>query len=267
VAKQWAQGAPAAEKIGWRLGMQAYTFHHYTFFEAVEKTAQLGLKWIEAYPGQILNKKYKDTKFNHAAPPELWDVAAAKLKAEGVRLVNYGVVRLKKDEAACRQVFDFAKVMGIETLVAEPTWQAFPLLDTLCKQYKMNIAIHNHPGPSRWARPEKILKATQGLSKRIGSCADTGHWIRTGVDPLAAVCMLKGRIVSAHLKDLNELAREAHDVPFGTGVGQFREILAELRRQKFQGVFSIEYEHKWKKAMPDIAKCVNAFDEAAKYLA
>jgi sugar phosphate isomerase/epimerase len=267
VAKQWAKGAPAAEKIGWRLGMQAFTFHHYTFFEAVEKTAQLGLKCIEAYPGQILNKKHKDTRFNHDAPPEIWEAAREKLTVEGVALVNYGVVRLRKDEAACRKVFDFAKVMGIETIVCEPTWQAFPLLDKLCKQYKINIAIHNHPGPSRWARPETALKATRGLSKRIGSCADTGHWIRTGVDPLEAVYMLKGRIVTAHLKDLNELSREAHDVPFGTGVGQFKPILATLRQQKFQGVFSIEYEYKWKKAMPDIAKCVAAFDAAARDLA
>ena len=42
---------------GWRLGTQAYSFNRYTFFEAIEKTASLGLDWIEAYPGQTLSDK------------------------------------------------------------------------------------------------------------------------------------------------------------------------------------------------------------------
>ena len=47
-----AAGAPHAEKLGWRLGCQAYSFNHYTFYEAVDKNASLGLHYIEAYPGQ-----------------------------------------------------------------------------------------------------------------------------------------------------------------------------------------------------------------------
>src|SRR5207248_3176603 len=46
------KGAPNADKLGWRLGCQAYTFRSGSFFEAIDKTAQLGLHWIEAYPGQ-----------------------------------------------------------------------------------------------------------------------------------------------------------------------------------------------------------------------
>ncbi|MBM4081693.1 MAG: ThuA domain-containing protein, partial [Planctomycetes bacterium] len=36
----------AQEKLGWRLGIEAYTFHKFTFFEAIEKTAQLGLAYM-----------------------------------------------------------------------------------------------------------------------------------------------------------------------------------------------------------------------------
>ena len=35
---------------GWRLGVQAWTFNRFTFYEAIDKTASLGLEWIEAYP-------------------------------------------------------------------------------------------------------------------------------------------------------------------------------------------------------------------------
>jgi sugar phosphate isomerase/epimerase len=268
VAKKMTKGAPTAEKLGWRLGMQAFTFHKYTFFEAVDKVAKLGLKYIEAYPGQALSKKKPDVKFNHEADPAVWKEAKAKLKAAGVKVVCYGVVRLRKDEAACRVVFDFAKTMGIETIVTEPTRQACKLLDKLSKEYGITLSIHNHPRPSRYWGPQHVLTATKGCSRRIGACADNGHWMRSGVDPMKATKALKGRIVSLHLKDLTEFGvREAHDVPWGTGVGDVRALLEELYRQKVKAVFSIEYEHNWFKSMPEIAKCINYFESVAKELA
>ena len=56
-AADLAKGAPNAEKLGWRLGCQAYSFNRFTFFEAVDKTASLGLHYIEGYPGQRISKK------------------------------------------------------------------------------------------------------------------------------------------------------------------------------------------------------------------
>ena len=42
------------EKVGWELGVQSYTFHKFSFCEAVDKVHQLGLKNIEVYFGQSL---------------------------------------------------------------------------------------------------------------------------------------------------------------------------------------------------------------------
>ena len=44
-------------------------------------------------------------------------------------------------------------------------------------------------------------------------------------------------------------------------------MLTELRRQKFKGVFSIEYEYHWDNSLPEIAQCVAYFDKAAIQLA
>ena len=46
-----AADTSSAEKLGWRLGVQAYTFRELTFFETVDKVHELGLKYIEMYPG------------------------------------------------------------------------------------------------------------------------------------------------------------------------------------------------------------------------
>ncbi len=52
---------------GWRLGMQAWTFNRFTFYEAVDKTASLGLDWIGAYPCQRLFVKKIDFKPSRVA--------------------------------------------------------------------------------------------------------------------------------------------------------------------------------------------------------
>jgi len=250
----------------WRLGMQAYSFNRFTFYEAVEKNKALGMDYIEAYPGQKLSAAHGDAKFDHNMSPALRLEVKQMLKAKGVKLVNYGVVGLPNNENECRKVFNFARDMGIETIVSEPPEDAFDLIDKLCQEYKIGVAIHNHPKPSHYWDYKTVLKVCEGRSKWIGACADTGHWTRSGIDPLEAVKALgrADRIRSFHFKDLNEFGvRSAHDVPWGTGVSKARAVLQEVARQGFEGSFSIEYEHNWLNSMPEIAKCVTFFGRTA----
>jgi len=258
--------ANAAGEENWKLGMQAYSFNRFTFFEAVDKNKALEMKYIECYPGQTLSKEKPDVKVDHNMSSSDRKLMLQKLSDSGVKLMNYGVVGLPNNEAECRKVFDFAKEMGIETIVSEPPEDAFELIDKLCEEYRINVAIHNHPKPSHYWDPDTVLKVCKGRSKRIGACADTGHWMRSGVDPLGAIKKLGAakRIISLHFKDLNEFGnRGAHDVPWGTGAGQVRAILTELDRQQFKGVFSIEYEHNWLNSMPEISQCVAFFRKTA----
>ncbi len=252
---------------GWRLAVQAYSFNKFTFFEAIDKAASLGLDWIEAYPGQKLSLKHPDAQMIHTMPANLRQEVKDKLKDAGVHLVNYGVVELPNDEKKCREVFDFAKDMGIETIVSEPEESTLELVDRLCQEYKIQVAIHNHPAPSRYWDPDKVLAALKGRSKWIGATADVGHWMRSGIQPLEGLQKLKGRIISLHFKDLNEFGKkEAHDVVWGTGVGNVPALLYELHHQKFRGVFSIEYEHNWENSLPEIRQCVAFFNKVASAL-
>ena len=263
-----AKGAPNAEKIGWRLGCQAYSFNHYSFFEAVDKNASLGLHYIEMYPGQKMSNDKPDIRVGEGMTDDARKDVKKKLKDSGVKLVNYGVCGLPKDEGACRRTFDFAKDMGIETIVSEPPLDAFDTIDKLCEEYKINVAMHNHPEPSRYWNPDTVLKVCKGRTKRIGACADTGHWMRSGINPLDAVKKLEGRIISFHFKDLNKYGRQgAHDVPWGTGKANVKAILTEVHRQGLKAVFSIEYEHNWTTSVPEIAQCVAYFDKVAAELA
>jgi len=258
-------GAPAAEAMCWDLGCQAYSFNRFTFYEAIDKVASMGMHVIEAYPGQRLSKdKPEDVLLHHDMDPALHAEVLAKLKESNVKAVCYGVVGLSRQEEESRKVFDFAKAMGIGTIVSEPSPKDFDTIEKLADEYGINVAIHNHPKPSRYWDYKTVLKACEGRSKRIGSCADSGHWMRSGINPLEAVKALEGRIISFHLKDLNKYGKPGeHDVIWGTGKADVKAILTEVHRQGFKGVFSVEYEHNWEHSVPEIAASAKYFNEVA----
>lgn len=261
-----AERGAAAPK--WKLAVQAWTFHDSTLFEAIEKTKAAGVEYLEIFPGQRLSPERPDVSFDHNSPASVREDVEKKLKEAGVKLVAYGVVGLGTDEAENRKVFGFAKAMGIGTIVTEAEPGALEAIDRLAEEYNVVVALHNHPKPSRYWNPEAVLEAVRGRSKRIGSCADTGHWMRSGVDPLEALRKLEGRIVSSHFKDLGEFGNPAaHDVVWGTGKANARALLEELHRQGFSGVVSIEYEHNWGKSLPEVTECAKFFRQVTEEIA
>ncbi len=265
-----AADVPPELKVGgFMIGPQAYSFNRFSFFEAIDKAKEAGASVIEAYPGQRLSPDNK-TPFNHTASPSVWAKTKIKLESAGVRIVNYGVVGLGNDETENRKVFDFAKIMGIPCITTEPAEGCFDLLDKLVKEYDITVAIHNHPKKAndpkyKYWDPKYVLECVQGHDPRIGACADTGHWMRSGIKPMNGIKTLEGRIISLHLKDRNEFGMEkTHDVPFGQGKGSVKEVLDELRRQGFNGNISIEYEHNWDNNVGDIAQCIDFVREYGK---
>ncbi len=225
------------------LAVQCWTFRAFSFVEALDKVKSLGVTAVQAYPGQVLSPEYPGVTFGHHLSEEQHAFVAQALQERGLRLVAYGVVDLGRDEQSMRSVFDFAHRLGIGTIVAEPEFEVMPLLERLVQEYGIRVAIHNHPAPSRYARPETVAEQIAARDRRLGACADTGHWLRTGVVPVQALRLLHGRVLDVHLKDLNAFASpEAYDVPCGQGKADIRAVVAELRRQGYDGFLTIEYE-------------------------
>ena len=256
----------AADKLGWQLAVHSYTFQKFSLFDAIDKTAALGVKYMSISGSAILDGTNRLTTVN------LTDEQRArideKLHADGFgHFVNIGVVQLPANEAKCRQVFEFAKKWGIEILVSEPPTNALDIIEKLCIEYNIKVAIHEHPkGHSIYWNPDAVLAALKGRTPLMGACADVGHWIRSGLDPLECIKKLDGHIFALHFKDLNKFGPDAHDVPWGTGVGESKAILAELKRQQFHGAFCVEYEYHWENSSPEIARCVKFFNQTCDEL-
>lgn len=255
----------AAESLGWKLGVQTYSFNRFTFFEAIDKAASIGLKYAEAYPGQRISDEI-DGKMGPGMSAAQIAAVKDKLDAAGIQLTAFGVVGLSKDEQASRKVFQWCKQFGIEVINTEVREDAFDTLEKLAAEYNIKVGLHNHPQPSHYWNPDTVLKAIEGRGDWIGACADTGHWMRSGLKPVDCLQQLEGRIVSFHFKDLNRMGKGAHDVPWGTGAGDVPAVLAEMKRQGFQGPVSIEYEHNWLESLPEIAECVRNFHQMATAL-
>lgn len=264
----WAQvstnNTSSADQLGWKLAVHSYTFRKFSIFDAIDMTAALGVKYMSISGGVTFDGTNGLTTVNLTdAQREAID---KKLRADGFgNFVNIGVVQLPADEAKSRKVFEFAKKWGINVLVAEPAPDALDTVEKLCEEYNIKVAIHDHPKPSHYWNPDTVLAAIKGRPM-IGACADIGHWMRSGLDPLECIKKLDGHIICLHFKDLNEMGPKAHDVPWGTGVGKTRQIMEELKRQHFHGAFCVEYEYHWENSSPEIAQCVKFFNSTCDEL-
>lgn len=241
-------------KLGWKFGAQAYSFRLFTLAEALDKMDSCGLQFVECYPGQTIGGGIEgkmDYKMDAAKRAEVLNLLKSKKKT----MMAFGVVNGNNPEE-WKQIFEFAKAMGIKSITSEPARKDLDIVSALCDEYKIKLAIHDHPKPSHYWHPDSVLAAVKGRSKYMGACADIGHWVRSGLDPVECIQKLEGRVFSLHFKDLNEKSPKAHDVIWTTGVSNMEGVLKELKKQKFQGLFSAEYEYNWSNSVPDITQSV-----------
>jgi len=249
-----------AEKMGWKLAMQSYSFHDFTLVETLDKCNELGLKYIEVFHFHKIGGKWGDVALfdlDPAAQKELAEYAVSK----GVKIVASGVFT-GTTEQEWRQFFEMAHNMGMEYVTAEPPLDMWDLVEELSNKYQLKVAVHNHPKPSDYWNPDFLLAAVGSRSKDLGSCADVGHWNRCGLDQLECLRKLNGRLISFHFKDIvSKEEGEQHDCIWGEGCLNVPEMLNILREQNFKGYIGIEYEYNWDNSVPDIKKCIENFNQ------
>jgi sugar phosphate isomerase/epimerase len=253
-----------ADKLGWKLALQSWTVHQ-TVAQSIDIARQIGVRYIEIYPGQPLSPDDKG-KFAPEMTAEQIRTVLATAKSAGVEIIDCGVIGIPAKEADARKLFGWAKKMGITTLVAEPDPKALPLIDKLAGEYGINVAIHDHPKPSRYWDPDYAYSVIKDFP-HVGFCADVGHWKRSGLDPVAILKKYGAKVFSLHFKDLvaGGGSTGLHDAPWGTGENHAAEMLCVLKEKGFKGPVAIEYEWKWD--VPTLQACVNFFYDQANKLA
>ncbi len=247
----------------WKIGVQMWTFMEFTFAEALDKVDSAGVKYIEAFWGQPLGAGMKDS-FGIRMSDENKAKLKQLLQQKGISIVAMGVI-VPKTKEEWKQAFDLAKEFGLSYVTAEPLKNQWDMVDSMAGAYGIKVAIHDHPKPNVYWSPDSVLAAIQG-HPNIGSCADVGHWARNGINPVDALKKLAGHVYGVHLKDIKKFDdTKAEDTIVGKGVIDFPPIFQELKRQHFNGMFSIEHESNWYHSVPDVIETVKFYnDQVAK---
>ncbi len=250
--------ASAGSTAGFKLGVQMWTFRMFSFVDALDKVDSAGIKNIEAFWGQKLGGGLPG-EFGADMNTDTRNKLKKILQDKGISIVAMGVI-VPKDKAEWIKAFDLAKDFGLSYITAEPIKTQWDMVDSLAGAYGIKVAIHDHPKPNVYWSPDSVLAAIKGHNN-IGSCADVGHWARNGINPVDALKELQGHIFGVHLKDIVKFNdTQAADTVVSKGVINFPAIFAELKRQNFNGMLSIEHESNWYHSLPDIIATKNYYD-------
>ncbi|HVU87803.1 MAG TPA: sugar phosphate isomerase/epimerase [Pirellulales bacterium] len=246
----------ADDYAGFMMGIQTYSLRGYPTEKALQLAKELGFTTLEFATGHLSTK---------ASPAEI-DAVKAQVHRLGLKALAHGVNPFTKDHEANRKIFEFAKRFGVRNLSADPHEDAFDSLDKLVAEYDIRIAIHNHGPGARYDKVSDVLNAVKGHHPSIGACADLGHYIRSGEDPVRAITLLAGRLYGVHLKDFAEPKKDAAGVILGKGQLDLPATFRALRKAEFpaDACLALEYEEKPENPLDDIRQCLAAAAEGAR---
>lgn len=255
-----ARAAEGADPyLGFKMGIQSYSLREFKAEAALEHTKALGLKFWESYGSHLPIT---------AVPKQ---IAAHKelLAKYGVTLISYGVLGFDDNENAAREKFEFAKAMGIQSISADPKPDkaTFDLLDKMCAEYDVAIAIHNHGPGHRYNKISDVETVVKDRHPKIGACVDTGHYLRSDEDPVEAVQRLGKRVFGCHVKDVKTTEvdgrRQKQFKIAGEGDLNVVGLLKALKSLDYQYCLALEYEENAKNPLPDIESCLKHVRECA----
>ncbi len=240
---------------GWPIGVQSYSLRKFDLHEAVRHIQGMGLHYVEFYSKHLDPKASDDT------------ITETKklLSSAGITLNAHGVNGFSKDHEANRKVFEFAKKAGVKNITANPKPDSFDSLDKLVAEFDIRVCIHNHGPGALFDKSDDTLNAVKDHDKRIGACVDTGHYIRSGENPVDVIRKLGDRVHALHIKDdTHKGDKGSHNVVIGEANLDVVGVFKALKDIKFpaDGSISLEYESNPDNPIEDMKACLAVAREA-----
>lgn len=229
-----------------KIGITSYSLRKLTLDDAIARLKDAGIKYISL----------KDVHASLKSTPEERKAIRKKIEDAGLILMGGGVIYMKNDAAQLRNAFEYARDLGMKTIVCSPEPQALDEVEKLVKEFDIRIAIHNHgPGDKLFPSPNDVLRLVAHRDQRMGACVDIGHTIRLGEDPAAAINKCGGRLYEVHLKDVTAAAPDAKPTELGKGVIDLPAVLKTLIKLKWPYHAALEYEAKPDNVVPGMMEC------------
>jgi sugar phosphate isomerase/epimerase len=232
-----------------QMGIAGYTFKSFSIDQSIAMMKRVGVK----------NLSLKDIQLPINSTDDQINAAMAKFKEGGIQIYAVGVVYMKTKEAVDAG-FAYAKKVGVNMIIGVPSYDLITYAEQKVKEYDIKLAIHNHgPEDALYPAPGDVYNRIKNLDARVGMCIDIGHSLRAGTLPEKAIHDFRDRLFDLHIKDINAAAKDGKAIEMGRGVINFSEVVESLRKIKYTGVCSIEFEKDMTDPLPGLAESVGYF--------
>jgi len=250
VTKTIASDKIDAKEESFKLGIAGYSFVHFNLEQSLEMMKKVDVHYL----------CIKDFHLPYNSTAEQIAAFHSQLKSSGVTGYAVGPIYTKTREEMDK-AFDYAKRVGVDMVVGIPNHEDLEYLDSKVKEYNIRFAIHNHgPEDKLYPNATSIIERIKHLDPRIGLCFDMGHNMRDGHDPVADLKKYSNRIFDMHLKNVTAAKADGKTCELGRGVIDIPAFVKMLRKAKYSGVCSLEYEKDMKEPLAGIAESVGYFN-------
>lgn len=246
--------ASDATKDLYSIGMAGYTFKEFSVPQTIEMMKRIG----------VTNLSLKDFHMPLNSTADKINLVINEFKSAGINIYTVGVIYMKSEQAV-DQAFEYAKMAGVSMIVGAPDYNLLPYVEKKIKSYDFKLAIHNH-GPDNPLYPNAtdIWNHIKDLDPRMGICIDIGHTTRDGHDPSEDIMKYKSRIYDVHIKDVDKDSKEGKTVEIGRGIIDIPKVITTLRKIKYSGKCSLEFEKDMKDPLAGIAESIGYFKGVMK---
>lgn len=247
-------------KDTFQLAIAGYTFNKFKLDQTLEM-----LKKVDVH--------YLCIKDFHL-PLESTDeqIAAFHAKCRSFDVTGYGVGPIYMGtEEEVNKAFAYARRVGVKTVVGVPfklvekkrvaSAELLKLVNQKVKEFDMKYAIHNHGPdmPELFPNAESVMEMIKGLDKRVGLCLDIGHQYRDGKDPVQAMQKFADRVHDIHIKNVTAADKSGRSIEMPRGAIDLAAFVRALRKAKYSGMCSLEYEKDMDNPLTGIAESVGYF--------
>ncbi|MEO8820074.1 MAG: sugar phosphate isomerase/epimerase family protein [Ginsengibacter sp.] len=231
------------------VGIADYTFLNFDIPQSIKMMQRL----------DIHNMSLKNFHLPYDSTKEKIDEVVNQYKDGGISIYGVGVIYMKNKEDV-DQAFEYAKNVGASIIIGVPEHDQVDYVEQKVKSYNIKLAIHNHgPEDKMYPNPQIGYDLIKNKDPRMGLCLDIGHAQRAGVDPAKAVLKYNKRIFDLHIKDVTKAEQDGEAIEAGRGIINFPAFVRALRKIKYPGHCSIEFEKEMKDPLPGIAESLGYF--------
>ncbi|HVN58836.1 MAG TPA: sugar phosphate isomerase/epimerase [Bacteroidales bacterium] len=228
------------------LGMAGYSFYNLSFEQALVIMKRIN----------VLNMSLKDNYLPLSSEKVKIEEVTGRFRAAGINIYTVGVITMEKEEDVDR-AFAYASAAGVKMIVGQPAPALVSYVEEKVKQYDIRIAMHNHgPDTKNFPTADIIWDRIKSLDRRMGICLDIGHTTRAGRDAVADLIKYAPRIYDIHIKDVTGSTKEGRTIEMGRGVIDIPAFVKALRKVKYSGMCSLEFEKDMDDPLGGIAESI-----------